>query len=283
MLAMNRSAGFAYIVGAGPGDPELLTIKATKAIAKADVILMDDLVDPACLQYAKPNVRVQAVGKRGGCVSTPQSFIEKLMIREALAGNVVVRLKGGDPTVFGRLGEEMIALEAAGVAFEIVSGISSAVAAAAACKLSLTHRDHSHGVVFVTGHEKPGGNPADIGMLVKTGLTVAVYMGLVRAEKIVAQLLDQGCKALTPVTIVQGVSTLSQKIISTNLGHIPQALKKHSVASPAIIIIGEVTRKVVQKVGQQGGGDRGFYAPCFKANSLAKKSATHAAHRIAMP
>jgi uroporphyrin-III C-methyltransferase len=255
MPVMNKNCelkrGFVYLVGAGPGDPELLTIKASKAIAKADVILIDDLVDPACLQYAAAKVRVQWVGKRGGCASTPQSFIEKLMIREALDGNVVVRLKGGDPTVFGRLGEELAALSQARIPFEIVSGISSAIAGAAACGLSLTHRDHSHGIVFVTGHEKPGGSAPDIGLFLKAGLTVAIYMGLARAEQIVAQLLDQGCQPSLPVAIVQGVSTQSQKILSATLKGIPETIKQHAVTSPAIIFIGEVTRSVATKIAEK--------------------------------
>jgi uroporphyrin-III C-methyltransferase len=233
-----------YLVGAGPGDPDLLTVKATKVIAFADVILIDDLVDPAVLVYARPEARVRWVGKRGGCESTPQAFIEKLMVREACEGHIVVRLKGGDPTIFGRLGEELLALQAAKIPYEIVSGISSGIAAAASCGISLTHRDHSHGVVFVTGHPKPNGQQADITPLVKAGYTVVVYMGLSRSESIVQDLLLQGCEKQLPVAIVQAAATVRQKVVSTTLGDLRQAIAAHGINSPALLVLGKVTQEV---------------------------------------
>ena len=140
------------LVGAGPGDPELLTVKAIKAIRSATVLLVDDLVGPGVLRYARRSTRIVRVGKRGGCASTPQAFIEKLMTAEALKGERVVRLKGGDPFVFGRGGEEADHLRAQGIRVEVISGITSGLAAAATLGAPLTHREHAHGVMFVTGH-----------------------------------------------------------------------------------------------------------------------------------
>jgi uroporphyrin-III C-methyltransferase len=145
--------GRVLLVGAGPGDPELLTLKGARAIAQADVILIDDLVNRAVLAHARSDVRVIEVGKRGGCKSTPQTFIQRLMLQEALAGHRVVRLKGGDPYLFGRGGAEATFLHAAGVDVDVVPGITSGLAAATAAGLSVTHRDASPGVI-VTGHER---------------------------------------------------------------------------------------------------------------------------------
>jgi uroporphyrin-III C-methyltransferase len=243
----SKPEGFVYLVGAGPGDPELLTIKATKAIAKADVILIDDLVDEAVLQYAKPSVRVRWVGKRGGCASTPQAFIEKLMVHEAQAGNIVVRLKGGDPTVFGRLGEELTALKQANIGFEIVSGISSGLAAASRSAISLTHRDHSHGVVFVTGHAKPNGDEANIAQLALAGFTVVVYMGVARAKEIAEQLMQAGCAAELGCAIVQAVTTSNEKIIKCSIATLYSTLIEQSIASPALLVIGKVTEEIIEQ------------------------------------
>jgi uroporphyrin-III C-methyltransferase len=243
---MSKPLGFVYLVGAGPGDPELLTVKATKAIAKADVILIDDLVDKDALQYAKASARVQWVGKRGGCVSTPQAFIEKLLVREAQAGNIVVRLKGGDPTIFGRLGEELKALTQAGIAFEIVSGISSGLAAAASGAISLTHRDHSHGVVFVTGHAKPNGQEANIAQLVLGGFTVVIYMGIAKASVITQQLLDANCERDMSCAIVQAAATLNQRIVKCTIENLVDTISSQQVVSPALLLIGKVTEEIVE-------------------------------------
>lgn len=142
------------LVGAGPGDPELLTLKAVKAIASATVLLVDDLVSDAITAHATPTARIVYVGKRGGCTSTPQAFIEKLMVQEALAGETVVRLKGGDPFIFGRGGEELAHLQAQGIAVTVINGITSGLAGVTSLGIPLTHREHAHGVVFITGHAK---------------------------------------------------------------------------------------------------------------------------------
>src|SRR5437868_4311587 len=155
------NTGKVTLVGAGPGDPDLLTLKALKAIRAATVLLVDDLVSPDVVAHASPKARIVYVGKRGGCKSTPQAFIEKLMLMAAREGENVVRLKGGDPFIFGRGGEEAEHLRDAGIEVEIVNGITSGLAAVTSLGVPLTHRDHAHGVVFVTGHAQPGSNGPD--------------------------------------------------------------------------------------------------------------------------
>jgi uroporphyrin-III C-methyltransferase len=239
--------GFVYLVGAGPGDPDLLTVKATKVIAKAGVILIDDLVGEGALQYVRADARVQWVGKRGGCASTPQAFIEKLLVREAQAGHTVVRLKGGDPTIFGRLGEELNALKKANIAFEIVSGISSGLAAAASGAISLTHRDHSHGVVFVTGHAKPNGDEANIAQLVQSGFTVVVYMGIARAQEITSQLLQANCAGNLACAIVQSAATINERIVRCSLSNLCNTIDEQKITSPALLFIGRVTEEIIER------------------------------------
>jgi uroporphyrin-III C-methyltransferase len=228
------------LVGAGPGDPELLTLKAVKAIAQASVILVDDLVNPEVLKHARSEARVTWVGKRGGCASTPQAFIQKLMVREALAGEKVVRLKGGDPLIFGRAGEEISALSAAGLAFEIVSGISSAMAAAASAQVSLTHRDCSHGVVFITAHLATAGQAnIDWPMLLKAGLTVGFYMGVSRSSELHTQAIQAQLDQSIPVLVVQHASANQQKRVLTTIGQLPQAISEHGICSPAVLLMGK--------------------------------------------
>ncbi|HDR9115486.1 TPA: uroporphyrinogen-III C-methyltransferase, partial [Burkholderia territorii] len=174
------TTGKVTLLGAGPGDPDLLTLKAVKALAAADVLLLDDLVAPGIAELA-PHARVIRVGKRGGCRSTPQAFIEKLMRRYALRGAHVVRVKGGDALLFGRAGEELATLRAAGIPVDIVNGISSGFAAAASLGISLTHREHCHGVTFVTAHRQDHGEP-DWATLAASGTTLAIYMGMSRVD-----------------------------------------------------------------------------------------------------
>jgi uroporphyrin-III C-methyltransferase len=151
--------GSCTLVGAGPGDPELLTIKAAKAIAAASVLFVDDLVSDGVMSHASPSARVVYVGKRGGCKSTPQAFIEKLMIAAVQDGERVVRLKGGDPFIFGRGGEEVEHLREAGIEVDVINGITSGLAGLTSLGAPLTHRDRAHGVLFMTGHAKPGDRP----------------------------------------------------------------------------------------------------------------------------
>jgi uroporphyrin-III C-methyltransferase len=234
--------GKVYLVGAGPGDPELLTIKAARVLGKADVVLVDDLVNRAILVYVREDARVIKVGKRGGCQSTPQAFIERLLIAEAKAGRTVVRLKGGDPFIFGRGGEEAEALERAGVEWEVVNGITSGLAAASAAGVPLTHRDHSQGVIFVTAHAAAGKEP-DWAALARSGMTLVVYMGVARCEAVQCSLIASGLPAATPVVVVQDASLPRERQLRTILSRLADDVIAHEIESPAIIVIGEVARE----------------------------------------
>lgn len=246
--------GKVTLVGAGPGDPELLTVKALKAIQAATVLLVDDLVSPDIVAHAAPGARVIHVGKRGGCRSTPQSFIEKLMIQAAREGQTVVRLKGGDPFVFGRGGEEVEHLREAGIAVDVVNGITSGLAAATALGFPLTHREHAQGVVFITGHAQPGSTGPDWRLLATTAaaarLTLVIYMGVSSAERIQDDLLA-GLPPETPVAIIQRASLPDQRHAVTRLGTLAATIAREGLASPSIIVVGDVVRGMaaVQETG----------------------------------
>mgnify|MGYP001478760395 CR=1 FL=1 len=238
---MNNSQGKVYLIGAGPGDPELITLKAVRMLASADVVLVDDLVHRDTLRHARADARVIEVGKRGGCRSTPQAFIEKLMVRLARRGLVVARLKGGDPFVFGRGGEELSALRAAGVDAEVVSGVTSGMAAPAALGIPVTHRDVARGVTFLTGHSRDGSDP-DWGALRATGTTLVIYMGMTRVADLVAGMLKAGFPADTPAGAIQNATLATQREVMTTLSRLPSAAAEARIGSPAILVIGEVVR-----------------------------------------
>jgi len=231
--------GKVFLIGAGPGDPELLTLKALRALGAADVVLVDDLVNRDVLQFAQPQARVIEVGKRGGCRSTPQAFIEKLMVRLARRGRVVARLKGGDPFVFGRGGEELAALRRAGIAAEAICGITAGIGAAAALGIPLTHRDCAHGVTFITGHTRAG-TAVNWAALAAGGTTLVIYMGMARLADIAAQLQGAGMPALTPVAVIEHGTLPSQRSLMTTLAAMPHAVGQHGLGSPAIVVIGGV-------------------------------------------
>jgi uroporphyrin-III C-methyltransferase len=237
--------GSVTLVGAGPGDPELLTLKAVKAIANATVILVDDLVNEEVLVHANPNARIVYVGKRGGCKSTPQAFIEKMMIAEYKKGEAVVRLKGGDPMIFGRAGEELAALAAAGAPCSVVNGITAGLAAATGLGVPLTHRELAHGVVFVTGHAAPGGaetNWALLGqMATELKLTLVIYMGASHANLIQNGLLTH-CSSHIPVALIQSASRHDQRFVRATLGTLTQTIREQSLQSPLIMVIGDVAK-----------------------------------------
>ncbi|WP_298293095.1 uroporphyrinogen-III C-methyltransferase [Thiomonas sp.] len=229
-----------HLVGAGPGDPDLLTRKAVRCLRQADVILVDDLVSDACLRFARSGCRIVRVGKRGGCKSTPQSFIIRLMIHEARRGECVVRLKGGDPLVFGRAGEEISALRAAGLTVEIVPGITAASAAAATVGASLTHRDLSPGVAFVTGHRQAGASSVRWSEIARSGLTIAVYMGLSEASRLQSDLLCSGLAPTTPLVLVEAASTPVERRVATTIGALLDTLNAVGMTSPCVMLIGAV-------------------------------------------
>jgi uroporphyrin-III C-methyltransferase len=235
------NTGKIYLIGAGPGDPELITLKAVRALATADIVLMDDLVDPRVLEHARAGARIIRAGKRGGCRSTPQAFIEKLMIRYARRGAIVARLKGGDPFVFGRGGEEMEALAAAGIAFEILSGITAGIAVPAMLGIPVTHRDVARGVTFLTGHTRDGSGP-DWTALRISGTTLVIYMGVKHLSTLVSGMLEAGFPANTPACAIQNGTLESQFEIVTTLAALPQDAIDRKLGSPAILVIGEVVR-----------------------------------------
>lgn len=237
-----RAHGRCTLVGAGPGDPELLTLKAVRAIENATVLLVDDLVGPQVLALAQPTARVVHVGKRGGCRSTPQAFIEKLMIAAVQEGEQVVRLKGGDPFVFGRGGEELEALSQAGIAVEVISGITAGMASAAALGAPLTHRAHAQGVVFLTGHAQPGGSnhwPLIASTAHQARLTLVIYMGMTHLAEI-AEGLCQGLPGSTAAAIVERASLPAQRHTVCTLATLASSARRESLGSPSVVIVGDV-------------------------------------------
>jgi uroporphyrin-III C-methyltransferase len=239
--ATTQQRGKVYLVGAGPGDAELLTLKAARLLATADVVLIDDLAGDDVLAHC-PQARVVHVGKRGGCKSTPQAFIEKLLVREASVGNIVVRLKGGDASLFGRAGEEIAALEAAGIEFEIVPGVTAGFAAAAAIGASLTHRDHAQGVAFITAHGAEGAT-TDWRALAKSKLTLVVYMGVSRAAELQTNLSAGGMANDTPVFAIENASRANARVIASTLATMQKDFANASLQSPAVLVIGEAMRE----------------------------------------
>ena len=241
--------GTCTLVGAGPGDPELLTLKAVKAIQVATVLLVDDLVNEEVLKHASSEARIVYVGKRGGCKSTPQAFIEKLMINAVHEGETVVRLKGGDPFIFGRGGEEVEHLRQVGIEVTVINGITSGLAAISSLGAPLTHREHAHGVVFVTGHAKPGDKGTDWRQLAATArdakLTLVIYMGVSGSENIQNELLT-GLPTDTPVAIIENASLPHQRQAMTQLGQLTQTLKETGLKSPSVLVVGNVVQACAQ-------------------------------------
>ena len=231
------------LVGAGPGDPDLLTLKAARAIQSASVILVDDLVSDGVLAHARPDARITYVGKRGGCKSTPQATIERLMLDAVAAGEDVVRLKGGDPFIFGRGGEEVESLRAAGIEPTVVNGVTAGLAALTNLGAPLTHREHAHGVVFVTGHPQKNGPGLNWGRLAESAselrLTLVIYMGISSAARIQSGLL-KGLAADTPVAVIERATLPTQRQCLTTLGKLVDELHRSGLGSPAIVVVGNV-------------------------------------------
>jgi uroporphyrin-III C-methyltransferase len=225
------------LIGAGPGDPELLTLKAVRALGAADVVLIDALVNRGCLAHLRPDAKIIEVGKRGGCKSTPQAFIEKLLLSYVKEKKNVVRLKGGDPFVFGRGGEEVEALRAQGVEVEVIPGITAGTAVPASIGIPVTHREFARGVTFMTGHTKDGTDP-DWQALVRSRTTLVIYMGLTGSKRILASLKAAGMDAATPACIIENGTLHSQKQRVATLG----TLSGDGFAGPALIVIGDVVR-----------------------------------------
>ncbi|WP_374589377.1 uroporphyrinogen-III C-methyltransferase [Novosphingobium sp.] len=231
--------GKVWLVGAGPGDPDLLTLRAARLIMQAKVIVHDGLVDPAILALASPKARLISVAKSRSRHTLQQDEINALLVSEAQAGRDVVRLKGGDPFIFGRGGEEAEACRAAGVAVEVVPGISAAIGAAAAAQMPLTHRRSASIVSFVAGQCK-GLTEQDWTGLAGKGRTLVIYMGLATADAIAEKLMADGLAPDVPVAVVENATRPEMRILRSPLAGLGQLVSRHKVKSPALIVIGEV-------------------------------------------
>ena len=231
-----------YLIGAGPGDPELLTLKAVRALEQAEVVLYDALIDLRVLAHARWNARRVPVGKRAGCKSTPQSFIERLMVQEALGGHVVARLKGGDSFVFGRGGEELRHLAAHGIEVEVIPGITAGIAGPARAGIPVTDRDCARGVALVTGHAAEGAPEPDWAALAQCGLTLVIYMGVSRCAAICDAFIRGGLPRAKPAAIVQSAWQRGERIHVTTLGRLAADVARLRFGSPSILVVGEVAR-----------------------------------------
>ncbi|XAP76643.1 uroporphyrinogen-III C-methyltransferase [Citromicrobium bathyomarinum] len=234
--------GTIYLVGAGPGDPDLLTLRAARLIEGADLIVHDGLVDPAILAMAREGATLISVAKRRSKHTLPQEDINALLVREAKAGRSPVRLKGGDPLIFGRGGEEAEAARAAGVRVEIVPGISSANGAAAAAQIALTHRDASSIVSFVAGQCK-GLSDQNWSGLAGKGRTLVIYMGVKTAGDIADKLMADGLSPDMPVAVIENGARPNMRVLRGLLAGLPDLVEHEGVTSPALIVIGEVTAR----------------------------------------
>jgi uroporphyrin-III C-methyltransferase/precorrin-2 dehydrogenase/sirohydrochlorin ferrochelatase len=246
LIALNRpgapspATGSVAIVGAGPGDPDLLTLRALHALQGADVVLYDELAGRDVLGYARRDATLVYVGKQKAQHSRSQDEINALMVEHARAGRNVVRLKGGDPFIFGRGGEELEHLRRHGIETTVVPGITAALACGAAAGIPLTHREHASAVTFVTGHLKNGEPAADWEALAKSGQTIVVYMGVSAAATVRDRLLEAGLACLTPAAIVENGSRVDQKVSVGTLGGLAALAAPHANGGPALMIIGDV-------------------------------------------
>ena len=235
-----KSIGKVFLVGAGPGDPELITAKGLRAIQNADVILHDALIHPHLVFEINPLAKKVFVGKREDKHSVHQKTIHSIMAEEATKGKMVVRLKGGDPFMFGRGGEEVIALADANIPFEVIPGVTAGLGAASGVGIPLTHRDDATSTLFITGHQCRKAEFQDWETLAKLNSTLVFYMGVKRLTEIVMGLVENGKSKDTPIAIVQNATMLSQKIVTSTLGSIVKDTRYKKPMTPAIIIIGNV-------------------------------------------
>jgi uroporphyrin-III C-methyltransferase len=233
--------GEVWLVGAGPGDPGLLTLRAVQALNMADLVLHDALPGRAVLKHVRPGAEVVAVGKRKGAAPVPQARINARLVAGALAGSRVVRLKGGDPFIFGRGGEEALACAEAGVTWRVVPGVSAGLAAPAAAGVPLTHRGLASSVTFLSAHDDSGHLPAlDFAALAGLGGTIAAFMALSRLDELALRLLAAGRPPATPVAIISQASLPGQATLRTTLGACTLAARRAALPTPALVVIGEV-------------------------------------------
>jgi uroporphyrin-III C-methyltransferase/precorrin-2 dehydrogenase/sirohydrochlorin ferrochelatase len=235
-----NSQGEVALVGAGPGDPELLTIKALRVMQKADIVFHDRLVSDEILELVRRDAELVSVGKTLGNHSVPQDQINQLLVKHAQLGKRVVRLKGGDPFVFGRGGEELQELKIHGIKFQIIPGITAAVGCSAYAGIPLTHRDYAQNVLFVTAHCKDSRDTLDWQSLAREKQTIAVYMGLMKSDYLADNLIRHGKNPETPVALIENGTCSNQRVIRSQLKNLPKTIQQYKVISPSLIIIGEV-------------------------------------------
>ncbi|MFT6012248.1 MAG: uroporphyrin-III C-methyltransferase [Candidatus Azotimanducaceae bacterium] len=238
------------LVGAGPFDPELITVKAMRLLQRADAVVYDRLANPVLLDYAPKECELIYVGKRKDQHSLPQDEINALLVDLAVAGKQVVRLKGGDPFIFGRGGEELAALAEHGVPASVIPGITAAAGCAAAMQISLTHRDHAHAVTFITGHRQAGKLEVNWDLALQKNTTVVFYMGLSSLPEIAAQLLQRGCRPDMPFAVISQGTSRQQRAIVGTLSDINARLLSQPLPSPALLIMGEVVAaRTIKELG----------------------------------
>jgi len=237
---LTLAAGKVWLVGAGPGDPELLTLKAARLIAAADALVYDHLVGDGIADLARPDARRIYAGKEASKHTLPQEEINRLLVDLAREGLSVVRLKGGDPFIFGRGGEELETLVEAGIPFEVVPGVTAAAGCGAYSGFPLTHREHAQAVTFVTGHLKDGSVNLDWPALARPCHTVVFYMGLGAASEICRQMIAHGLPASTPAAVVRNGTQPDQKTLLATLGTLPEAIASSGIKPPALIVVGSV-------------------------------------------
>ena len=238
--ASRLSPGKVWLVGAGPGDPDLLTVKAARLIAQADVLVYDHLVGDGIMDLARPDARRIYAGKEASNHTLPQDAINDLLVRLAKENLAVIRLKGGDPFIFGRGGEELETLAASGIPFEVVPGVTAAAGCASYSGFPLTHRAHAQAVVFVTGHLKDGTVNLDWPALARPNQTVVFYMGIGAAGEICRQMMAHGLPSLTPAAVVRNGTLPDQRTLLATLDTLPQRIAESEIKPPALIVVGSV-------------------------------------------
>lgn len=239
--SQSAKQGFVSLVGGGPGDPDLLTVKALRIIQQAEVIVYDYLISDAIMDLCNPNAQFIPVGKKAGNHTMAQDNINQLLVDLALEGKQVCRLKGGDPYIFGRGGEEAETLAKYNLPYQVIPGITAAAACSASASIPLTHRDYAQSLQFVTGHGKSSGSKQpNWQSLASSNQTLVVYMGVIKSQVIKQQLIDHGRDATTPVAIVEKGTRPDQRVVTGKLSELDELVSKHQIGSPALIIIGEV-------------------------------------------